>query len=779
MRLTFTIALQSDYHIGAGHGDGAQVDSLLHRDADQVPVWRSAPKGLLRDGLWHLLQTPPLADRRRCRASGLTDDSAPPHCSDAPCPFCAIVGVPSQPHLTRWQFSSARPVGLETLLPSNHSWVRGQTGSQVTARVRVNPRMRRAASQQLFSQEEGDKRLTFRFTADCAANNATAHHEAALMVAAARMVRRMGAARRRGRGACLVGVEDVDGWQLERAADASWQDHLLTHFKAVWLNDAPPDVLEPPRVWTTPSASSDTSPRSFRLVVRLDEPCVLARRAEAGNIFDCSHVISGPTILGALAAEAAKRWDLSSPETYAAFLRTFREGQVHFYPLYPMHHKDEKLYPAIPAPRDLLVCKVRQLDPEHQELKSYAMQDELPKACPQCERDIPMVSPNGFVALSHQATLLAPNVREEIHPRIDPLTQRVATGNLFGYIALESGQYFVGHLTCRDAHAWQTLCKLTEIVVANQVFPLRLGKATGRGYGRASAWLQPVEAADADLWRMAPLEQRVIHLDQPITMTLLTDAILPDAWGRFHQTLDDPVLQEWLGNWVETSIRTFCRSGPVDHFNNHLGLPRSRDIAIQAGSAVGFRVRPTSNGADVLARLRQLEADGIGLRAHEGFGQVVFNHPVYANGEGIDAPSLDLRGYPELQLTLPDAGTASAKMVDEFDFIKRITQDVMFEARHFQDERWHAVSRWLHGHAHLPTAELIEQLQRFGDAEVWGTETRTGKIGFAQEAASGIAYLSAQLADVATQNPTLNRIAIELLANRIAASAQPGDVNHA
>ena len=40
LRLTFQITLESDYHISAGHGLGARVDSALLRDADGVPVIR-------------------------------------------------------------------------------------------------------------------------------------------------------------------------------------------------------------------------------------------------------------------------------------------------------------------------------------------------------------------------------------------------------------------------------------------------------------------------------------------------------------------------------------------------------------------------------------------------------------------------------------------------------------------------------------------------------------------------------------------------------------------
>jgi len=53
LKLKFKLQLQSDYHISAGHGLGAGIDSALQRDADGAPVIRGTTlNGLLRDGLW-------------------------------------------------------------------------------------------------------------------------------------------------------------------------------------------------------------------------------------------------------------------------------------------------------------------------------------------------------------------------------------------------------------------------------------------------------------------------------------------------------------------------------------------------------------------------------------------------------------------------------------------------------------------------------------------------------------------------------------------------------
>jgi hypothetical protein len=61
--------------------------------------------------------------------------------------------------------------GLEKALQDAKAWLAAETGAQVAARVRVDPRMRRAEARKLFLQEEGDHRLRFEFTVTFAADS--------------------------------------------------------------------------------------------------------------------------------------------------------------------------------------------------------------------------------------------------------------------------------------------------------------------------------------------------------------------------------------------------------------------------------------------------------------------------------------------------------------------------------------------------------------------------------------------------------------------------------
>lgn len=181
--------------------------------------------------------------------------------------------------------------------------------------------------------------------------------------------------------------------------------------------------------------------------------------------------------------------------------------------------------------------------------------------------------------------------------------------------------------------------------------------------------------------------------------------------GRFHQTIDAKLLKEILGCEVEL-IRAFCKSGFADNFNNHLGLPRWRDIALKAGSIIGFKLK----GADAIVlrtlqdKLRDIEVDGIGLRRNEGFGKVAFNHPLCTNID-IGSPSIPI---PSLKLdSAPKAGKIK-ELREEAKEIKEWTESLRrdFNARlllqNGDSEKWEAVARWLHGAA----GESIDELKQ-------------------------------------------------------------------
>lgn len=697
LKLTFEITLESDYHISAGHGKGALIDSALLRDGDGAPVLRGTTlSGLLRDGLWRLLQTKPLEGKARDihggeRYCGQYATGSNPDL----CPLCRLFGTPRRPKA--WRISSARPATMQEPVSGKH-----QPEGQTVARARIDPRTRRAEPRKLFSQEEGNSRWTFQFTVTWPTDDAGNLDEAALLTAAARNVRQLGRSRRRGQGECLFTLVDVEGAAaiapVKAGGEQDWQTLLLDRFAKHWIDGDPASPSRPTASLTLPNEPSGGSPVRVRLFVRTDEPLLIAKRAEAGNQFESLSVITGQVIRGALAWRAARRYDLDDRdgETYAAFVRTFLRDDVLLPDLYPAQFKTSALQPTIPAPRDLLTCKVGRFDHGF-----WFATEEVPEECERCDSKA-FTEVKGFVTLSEYTWSRNPEYDElkrssEMHIRIAQEKGRVSEGDLFGYVALDAGQYFVGDLLCTDEAAWKRLQMLAHIE-PNQPIVLRLGKARRRGYGKVMVWFQIDQDEPEDVWIRLPLEERMKEVQRDLRLTLLTDTIITDRWGRYATGFESGWLSQVLEQEVEI-ISAADGTHPVDGFDANLGLPRWRDITLAAGSTVRLQLKKAPD----LDCLRQLEQQGIGLRRNEGFGRVAFNHPMYSRCRGITS-----------NVEFPQALHLDPTPSSDEEHFREEWEDVLGDTKSWkkcQDERFRAVARWLYANRHLTSDKDLEELK--------------------------------------------------------------------
>lgn len=716
LELVFRISLHSDYHVGAGHGDGL-ADSILLRDGDGQPAIRgSTITGLLRDATWQLLQQGTLHSvEPKCRKSGLTGTGDPPYCAPGaePCIICRLFGSPGSPK--RWRVSSARQVEQ----PQPGSPGTGElAGGQIVQRVRINPRTRRAEPRKLFSQEYGGGSWTFQFTVTAADIDVAAYEEAALWVAAARAVRGLGRARRRGRGDCRIHLADL-------TAEAEW----LARFRTHWLEGQPLSIparsttaVVPPSV---PSLAFQGNPVRLRLVARADEPILLSSRGEAGNEFETTSSITGTSLLGALAGRVARRYNLKGgiqgeDQARAAFVELFLRGRARFPSLLPARYNrdDEQLVPAIPAPLDLLTCKAfpgwSELRPCHG-VVGYALEPAELKHCPDCARtyqdqNVPLRPLIGLITVAQDPVAFHPARRHEMHIAVDPSTGRVHERDLYGYVSLEAGQYFLGELFCTDEAAWRALQEMADLPPLGEPFPLHIGRASRRGHGQVTMVVEKPQAGEPlDPWRALSLEDRVpgSRASNDLVMTLLADTIVPDGWLRTRTGFDEAWLHELLGAQVEV-VRSFARWRVVDGFYNHLGLPRFRDLALTAGSSVGLRFKEDIP-ADLITRLDTLEQEGLGLRREEGFGQVVFNHPLYDNLQALGGNQVPV---PEA-LWKPATGETQEAIVAKFrrDWERSLNS---IDLKTWKKEAYDVVARILR---HGATGSLVDLKEALSDSD--------------------------------------------------------------
>lgn len=661
LTLTFEITLKSNYHIGAGYGKGFDVDSALLREADGTPALRGSElTGLARDGVYRLLKLPLLQKYPADETLG------------------RLFGTSAQ--TKSWRFASAYPQERCFQI------------TQPVQRVCIDPRTRRAKPHELFSQEEGLAGQKFHFAVICPYNNAAALDEAAFLVAGIRNVRQLGRSRRRGLGECVIHLTGVDGIdETLKTAGQSWEKWFLIRFDQVWLRGKPIEN----KMSTSKSAVElinvyKGSTVRLRVIARLDEPLLIAQRVSAGNQFDTCLFIPGSVLLGALAGRAAQCSDLANPEMYSDFVSLFLRGGITFPMLYPAYEYQNNLYPAIPAPFGLVTCSVVPLQRDSEGHGAYPA--GVYANCPKCDNRLEPV--NGFIILKRGLYIYSPSLSSEMHINIDKITQRVVKGSLYGYTVLNAGQYFVGELHCAGEVVWQRLQEMTGIA-ERKPLTLQLGKARQRGYGQATVWLERCVNRPPDLIQW-PLEKRVVDPAQPIALTLLSDTVITNAWGQ--KTLGFG--EDWLEALLELGPLeiqdAYAQIKTVDGFNATLGLPRWRDTALSAGSMA--RISLKNPPGDWITQMQKLETEGIGLRRNEGYGRVVFNHPVYEHHENLKESDMPL----DLQMRLHRGPEQNSFILSWEEKLEDL-----LPSKGNLDNRFTALARWLHGHSGMKPETLL------------------------------------------------------------------------
>ena len=340
----------------------------------------------------------------------------------------------------------------------------------------------------------------------------------------------------------------------------------------------------------------------------------------------------------------------------------------------------------------------------------------------------------------------------------------------------------MGELLCADEGAWTRLQKLTGLE-GQEFFSLRLGKARRRGYGRVRVWMERCDEQPIT-WLQVPLEKRVPNLNEPVMLTLLTDALIVDRWGRQAAAFDP----EWLERELKLGpIQIEDASGrakAIDGFHGQTGLPRWRDRVLRAGSMAS--VKFTSPPEEWQERMKRLEAEGIGLRRNEGFGRIAFNHPVYKQCQNVSESRIRLPDSMHLGKT-SDEAILTRQFVQRWE--KRLKQKSDFE--HCNDPRFGALARCLHTHSRVPPKVFVRfftenrdcdkvNLERvFGEPDDALIETIGDEYGarskdnfFAGKGKTGFKAVCEALKYLEKQESQHWPLGIQMLAERIAAAVE-------
>lgn len=642
IQLRFRLMFESDWHTSAGHGIGLQADSAIQRDPDGIPIITgSTLKGLFRDALYELRH-------HSAYPADVGEDSLPN----------IVLGGPAAESV--WLFGAARPVG-DAQLPRLES---GIDLAHVTTGVRVHPATRSAEQGKLYQREMGSQALEFVFTIGGNWTNNTLSEQEAVewLIAAARYIRRLGARRRRGAGRCRITLENT-----------KLQTEILNAFEAR-LRNRETSIVNLPRRQFAYDAQADSreTSRRFRFILRTDSPLVVAQKPESGNVFESQARIPGQTVRGALAERVGPN-SLNAAD-YATFLDLFVLGGIQF--------------------NDLLL-----LDPD-QARQSGAVVSALPLGLMKNEAgDIISVltsasgtfegyrNTQGYAHLQDDwHNTVRKNAIQHVtrmHVQIDSGTKRASDRNLYAYDAVPRGQYFVGEIVLRADVDWSVVADLLRANL-KQPLQINIGKGRRRGYGACTVWIEPLNANTPSLWSQMPLATRLNLWPQRLVITLVTDTILIDHWGRAIQSFDESWLAQVLGFGRENfSIaedsegqkKLAARSHLIEGFDTLSGLPRWRDVGLASGSSVLLNVK--FDPSHEIARFATLEREGIGLRRNEGFGRIVFNHPLHTMQQTGFVPPISIDD--SLIRVRPDASDTRAVFVSNW----QVYLDKNLEPKHF------------------------------------------------------------------------------------------------
>ncbi len=487
-----------------------------------------------------------------------------------------------------------------------------------------------------------------------------------MLAAGCAYVEELGKRRRRGSGRCLFQLAALPDALLEalalETADNSANILLDNLDKLVET----PDTTQPAEI-TQSQASADGYANRYLVVAFTEEPLIVAQRAEAGNTTTTLPYINGTSLRGGLATAFLRRQGVTKPEqldnSYQDFESLFGIEQLRFSNLLPAkleiagdsHLQTGEIQSSIPSPRSLLSCKLHKgFETEDLAVKPHGVTDfllkDIPEECPICGASLEgynkFLLPDDSQYPWDKPTSIEPSYEVIMHNEVDDRTSRAEDGRLFSYKVLQRGQWFAGVIEeLTDNGLLGTLLDPLGLKPEGGEIRLRLGRGNNRGQGQVKLQLIPNPISPETGYQPVLLvensiQQRVSkNMDETLSLLLMSDCILQDKRLCYLDYIPAELLVELLGlpeaslssvDLAGKPLASFCSTRIVEGWNAAHGMPRETDIAIEAGSVFSYRIAK-NDYPDLIAALQRLERKGLGLRRDEGFGQVVFNHPIHTN----------------------------------------------------------------------------------------------------------------------------------------------------
>jgi len=600
IRLTMT----SDWHVGSGMGRPGNVDRLIIRDSDGLPfvpaktlrgIWRDACERLCRG-----LDNGQLAEWSRLvdqlfgsqPALGLKDPTGR-HSDPTQTPLESAV-----------QIRSARiPCRLRNQLGRADPQIR-QAMTFVKPGVKIDRRSGSAQADHLRFEEVARKGTILEAECQLHVSESVRETAGALLIASAKLVERLGGKRRRGLGCCRLEVLDVDANKA-----IAWLER----------NQSPPEWLPREEAATSSDSSfvaaQDDPWCSVPLVLTLQGPLAISYRT-TGNVVKTLDFVPGSYLLPYVSSTLRGL----GIDVHAAI----GAGDVCVLPAYPEVDGER----GQPVPFALFSPKVGK------EL------EEREKVINQLLRPIPNEPQHkqlrgGYLSANPVKAYTLP-ITVQTHNTVHDASQRPTSesgGGVYSYEAIAPSDHGNPVILRSELHLRKSIAeRLPPDWWTELEGDLALGRSKKDDYG--SVMLKT--------GKLKPLESRGEVNGQELYVWLVSDMLIRNDRLRAEPTASclGKELSRLLG--VSVSLRDssdgkldeLVRIRRLDTWHVGWGLPRPSFVALQAGSCMVFLV----DGVIDPTKLHQLEANGIGERTAEGYGQVRFNHPLVTTKPG-DWPS--------------------------------------------------------------------------------------------------------------------------------------------
>lgn len=600
--MKLTVKMTSDWHIGTGSRADTVVDAAVQRDGDHLPfIPAKSLTGVLRDACeevasaldaaspskpWHGVLVEMFGTSEGSAAS--TDGPKSAALSIRP----AHIAENLRQHLVGPAHEARRRALTIT---------RGLTAIDSASGTAMHDHLR------FVELSRGDLVLEAKLDL-----RDPTESQLALLWAGTQRLKALGGYRRRGAGRCTVSLEGHalvnDRGRLRELLEF---DEPTT--SAVAIGDA--------ELSAEPQVESGAAPGAgdwvdIDLTLNLETPVVVPSRV-LGNVTESLDYVPGGMMLGALGPSIGTFVDIGS---------AIAEGRI-------------VVADAVPVLGGLEA---------HPTPSTWGYDKESPptsrRAVLRTERDAPDAQfrrlKTGWAAVDPKdATVVrefAPagsTIALGMHNTIDDHLQRPTedVGGLFALEAIAAGTQLRSKIRVKPDRAVSP-----EQVIEALPSTLRLGKAKKDDYGLVTLSATPTTRPSAQNGGLSRTY---------VSVWCLSDVVVLGAHLGSAPTLHGLAeeLSKRLGvGATPSSDSRHVRSVRQDRFNARWGLPRPSQVAVAAGSVAGFDL----DGRVGSEQLAQLERSGIGERTAEGFGRVVFNHPLLeesslswsSDADGTDDP---------------------------------------------------------------------------------------------------------------------------------------------